>query len=362
MARDSLYGEKVLWSGRPEALRTPPVYRAIAFAAAGMAVVSLLFALVLARALGADAGGMLVFAAWCATLAVGAWRLPLVWQSRLEYLVTERHVIWRRGRLRRSIDRGTISYARIRWDERAPGVGDLVLVRAVPTGALRRTLSLSLGAVRAPDMLWALVRGVAPSAPQGDGDRPLAQRLDEGERVLWSAIPMSSPWTLRRVLTAVVSLFLFGAALHMIARAVPALVRVVGAHALSASLSAVLVAGVALATLLVTAAAAGVGYWALVRPLRLKRQTRYFVTDRRVLIRRGREELHLDCSRIAYVISARNRSHEDVFLVLDGPQARALAPSGAFGEQGDRDTLLPVFSAIDDAEAVNEILRIREAA
>ena len=47
----------------------------------------------------------------------------------------------RRGRLRRSIDRREISYARIHWDPKRPGIGDLEIVRAVPTGALRRRLS-----------------------------------------------------------------------------------------------------------------------------------------------------------------------------------------------------------------------------
>jgi len=55
------------------------------------------------------------------------------------------------------------------------------------------------------------------------------------------------------------------------------------------------------------------------------------VTDSRVLISRRNEELSLDRSRIAYVIDAPANGLHDVFLVLDGPQARALAPSGAFG-------------------------------
>jgi len=142
MARDSLFGESIVWTGKPAVLRTPPVYRALAGAAAAMSVVTLLFALVVALALHANVNGMIMFAAWCAVLAVGAWRLPIVWQSRVEYIVTDKHVIWRRGPLRRTIDRKGISYARIHW--LAPNVGDLVLVRAVPTGALRRRLMLKL--------------------------------------------------------------------------------------------------------------------------------------------------------------------------------------------------------------------------
>jgi hypothetical protein len=88
------------------------------------------------------------------------------------------------------------------------------------------------------------------------------------------------------------------------------------------------------------------------------------------LIHRGLEELHLDRSRIAYVIAAPQKDKvgalADLFLVLDGPRARALAPMGAFGGQ-DRTSLVPVFASIDDAETVGALLReeppqIRDAA
>jgi hypothetical protein len=127
---------------------------------------------------------------------------------------------------------------------------------------------------------------------------------------------------------------------------------------------ALLVAGVALGAALLLAVALYVGYSAWVRPVRLTRATRYLVTDRRVLIRRGDEELHLDRARIAYVIDApsppsapsNGAALHDVFLVLDGPQARALATSGAFARFAD-DALAPVLGAIDDAETVGAILR-----
>jgi hypothetical protein len=364
MARDSLFGEEILWSGRPRVLRTPLSARVIAIVSASVSVITVGYAIVIAKALAVPVGGMLAFAAWCAALAVGAWRVPLWWQSQLEYIVTDKHVIWRRGRLRRTIDKGSISYALIRWNPRMPSVGDLVLVRAVPTGALRRTLSLTLNDVTAPDRLWAIVRGVVPSAPLGDGERPLAQRLDDGERVLWSAIPMASPWTIRRGASAALGAMVAGAFVQSLVKAVPGIAKVLRAHALPPGLLAVFVGAAALGLLLLLAVAVGVAYASVVRPLLLKRATRYFVTDARVLIRRGNEELHLDRSRIAFVIDAPLRKspkkHDaalhDVFLVLDGPQARAMAMSGAFGEQ-DADVLRPVFSAIADADTVNELLK-----
>jgi hypothetical protein len=358
--RDSLFGETILWSGQSKALTVPLVYRVVAVASAVVGVCTLSYAVVLATALHVHVGSMIFFAAWCATLSLGAWRVPLWWRSKLEYIVTDRHVIWRRGRLRRSIETSAISYALIRWSSRHDGVGDLVLVRAVPTGALRRTLSLTLTDVMAPDRLWAIVRGVTPSAPLGDGGRPLAQRLDQGERVLWSAIPLASAWTARRAAMAAMGALVAVAFVNALVRSIPSIARILRARALPPAILAVLVAGAALGLLLLLAVAVGVAYAALLRPSRLARATRYFVTNARVLIRRGNEELHLDRARIAYVIDAPlDRSDagglHDVFLVLDGPQARAMATSGAFGGDGT-DVLRPVFSAIVDAETVNEIL------
>jgi hypothetical protein len=356
MVRDSLFGERIVWQGRCQALTVPLLQKVVVAVAAAVSVIALLFAVVVAKALDVPVGGMIIFSGWCATLALGAWRLPLWWRSQLEYIVTDRHVIWRRGRIRRSIEIRQISYALIRWSA-APSTGDLVLVRAVPTGALRRTLSLTLHEVDAPDRLWAIIRGVEPSAPLGSGDRPLSQRLDVGERVLWSAAPLASSWTTRRWLTAITGAILALTFERSLERSVPSLARVLRMHALSPALAVLLVAAAAIGMLLLLAVSAGAGYVALVQPSRIARRTRYFVTNARVLIRRGNEELALDRSRIAYVIDAPSRKLHDVFLVLDGPQARAFAPSGAFGGDAANDALRPVFSAIDDADTVGRILR-----
>jgi hypothetical protein len=162
------------------------------------------------------------------------------------------------------------------------------------------------------------------------------------------------------VATAAVGAALAVTFVRSFARSVPSLVGVLQLHALPPSLAALLVAGAALGMMLLLTAAAGVGYAACVRPSRLARRTRYFVTNTRVLIRRGNEELSLDRSRIAYVIDAPWKKLHDVFLVLDGPQARALAPSGAFGGEDRDDALRPVFAAIDDADTVGRILRAGE--
>jgi hypothetical protein len=360
MARDSLYGEEVVWTGGPKVVTVPLPFKVVAIVAATVSVVSLAFAIVIATGLRLPIGSLVVFAGWCATIALGAWRLPLWFRASARYVVTERHVIWQRGRLRRSIERAAISYAVIRWNTREPGVGDLVLERAVPTGALRRTLSVTLPDVEAPDRLWAIVRGLTPGAPLGDGTRPLAQRLDDGERVLWTAAPHASRWTPRRAATAAFATATGATAAYLLARVMPPVARVLHQHVLPPITSGLLVGAVALAVLLLVSVAAGIGYVAFFRPVRLARATRYFVTDRRVLIRRGAEELHLDRQRIAYVITTPFRdgdARRDLFLVLDGKDARAFSPSGAFGGR-DPEKLVPMFTAIEDAESATRLLQV----
>ncbi len=358
MARDSLFGERIVWEGRCRSATVPFANKVMAATASVVSATTLCYAVVIAKSLEAPVGGMILFAAWSAAIALAAWRLPLWWQSQVEYVVTDRRVIWRRGPLRRSIEIRQISYSLVRWSPSHPGLGDLVLVRAVPTGALRRTLAVTLRDVEAPDRLWAVVRGVEAAAPLGSAERPLAQRLDPGERVLWSAAPLASPWTSRRVLTAAAGAALTFSFVHSMLRSVPTVIRVLRLHTLGPWLATALVGGVTLGMVLLLAVACGAAYLALVRPGRLARDTRYFVTTHRVLIRRGNEELSLDRANIAYVIDAPWKKLHDVFLVLDGPKARALAPSGAFGGEGRDDALRPVLAAIEDAETVGQILRM----
>ena len=137
MKRDSLYGEPVLWSGRPKDISTPPMY-GVASAVCGVtSAITTAAAVVLSTALDAAPDGLLGFAAWMATLAVAFYFGPRWWRSELLFTLTDQHIVLRRGRLRRSINRREISYARIHWNPRLPGIGDLEIVRAVPTGATR---------------------------------------------------------------------------------------------------------------------------------------------------------------------------------------------------------------------------------
>jgi hypothetical protein len=363
MRRDSLYGEPVLWSGRPKEVSTPAVYRAAAVVCAVSAAIATASAVVVATALHTRPSPLLAFAAWMTTLAVALDFGPRWWRSELEFTLTERHIVMRRGRLRRSIDVREISYARIHWHPSHPGIGDLELVRAVPTGALRRRLTIMLHGLIAPDRVWAIMRGVPPTAPAGDGHRLLAQRLDEGERVLWSAHPEPSFWSFvptgaRGLGSLAIAMGLGGAAVVMSSHAVHALRLVVaGGMAPGSAPFVALVVSLSLMVVLLVSASVAVLYAVVVKPVRLAARTRYLITDRRVLIQRGDEELHLDRSRIVDVIDTpAARGLSNIFLVLDGPRARAVAASGAFGEARGQG-LEPVLHRVADVEAVQGILR-----
>jgi hypothetical protein len=365
LARDSLFGERIVWTGRPKIVTVPTGYRIGAWVMATVTVISVAFATLVATALHAPVGGLILFAAWSATLGVALRFGPAIWRSEVEYVVTEKHVMWKRGRIRRTIDRGAISYARIHWNPSIPGLGDLELVRAVPTGALRRRLSLLLPGVMGPDRLWAIIRGVPAAGGAGDGQRPLSQRLDDGERVLWSARPIAGwrewlPGGARQMATAAIGALVALAFVRELRTAVPAAKRVIAAGLSTRSPAFIaLVMAVALTAVLLACVAIGLGYIALVRPARLVQKTRYLITDRRVLIQRGNEELCLDRERIVDVIdSPAQRGLHDIFLVLDGPRARALAASGAFGERDIEDGLVPVFHSVADAQEVSQILRL----
>jgi hypothetical protein len=358
---DPILGEVVVWRGRPKIIEAPLGFRLAAAVLAALAAVSLCFAVVVSYSLHVTPAEPLLFAAWTSLAATLSIQVPKIWLERVEYIVTERHVILQRGPFRRTIERRAISFARIVWSASQPGIGDIDLVRAVPTGALRRRLLLQLRGVVAPDRVWAIIRGVESSIEPHRGDRPLSQRMDVDEHVVWSARPKRTAYAVvphgrRELGTAGLALILFYTFATMLLRAIPNL-RMLAHAGLRQGPFAALVIGEGIAALVVLSAALYLAFEALVAPFRNLDRTRYLITNRRVLIQRGREELHLDRERIVDVIPTRGSSGvSDVFLVLDGPRARALAMGGAFGEIDAGQELRPVLVSVEDAESVSRIL------
>ncbi len=367
MPRDSLFGERIVWASRPAVIRPSALQRSLAAVAFLASVITLCFALLVAIVLHGEFLPLLLFAFWCATLGLGVIQVPRLILAQARYVVTDQHVIAIYGPIRRSIERRAISFARIYWDESQTDAGDVELVRAVPTGALKRRLMLRLIGVRAPDRVWAIVRGAERLAPHGAAYRPLTQRLDVDEHVVWSAKPRQE---LKRYvpsgqrewkLLAIAAALLVGGgrvglgAFHALKR-----VHEDGGMPLRSLPFAILAFGLASTILLLIGIACYLIYEAIIRGGYLSNYTRYLVTNKRVLIQRRSEELHLDRQKIFDVIEApKGDGLHDVFMVLDGPRARAVAASGAFGEIARGPHLRPVFEAVEDAEGVSRILRMR---
>src|SRR5690606_21815669 len=215
----------------------------------------------------------------------------------------------------------------------------------------------------APDRVWAIIRGAEDLAPVGQGERPVGQRLDRDERVVWTATPRPKlnvylPHGQREWALLATAVFLLAATGRVIMRAVPVLERLAaGALPVKSFSFLALAFGFGLLVLLMLAIAGYLTYDAVIRPGLLARETRYLVTNKRVLIQRRTEELHLDRKRIIDVIDEpAGDGLRNVFLVLDGPRARAVAASGAFGEMGRGPHLRPVFEAVADADSLSRIL------
>lgn len=364
MRRDEFLGEQIVWESGPSVLRVPPLWKLTSALSFAFAAIAGAYAIVIGLVLHEMPLETLMFTAACLALGAAARHLPIVWARGVRYIITDHHVVYQRGRFRRTIERSTISFARIYWHQDQANIGDLELVRAVPTGAMRRRLMLRLDGLSAPDRVWAIARGAEEIAPVGQAERLLAQRLDLGEKLLWSARPRASvrsyvPQGHREWSIVALAVFLLCASARMIWRAVPTVHTLVdnGLEVRSVSFAAFIFA-LSASIALVVATAAFLVYAACIRPGYLVKHTRYLITDRRVLISRDHEELHLDRSRIVDIIDTpRGDGVSDVFLILDGPRARAVAANGAFGEMHRGPNLRPVLFSLEDVEGLLAALR-----
>ena len=364
MPKHGYDGEEILWTGGPREAQTPPLFEATAWVSFGIAVVATAFACVRSIGLGQSPTGSLLFAVWAVTVGLLSRTVPAWWTAGSRFTVTERSVIWQRGPFKRSLDRSSISYARITWSARSAHVGTLELIRAVPTGALRRKLALRLEGLESPDGVLAIIRGAEAVASPGHGTLPIAQRLDHDEHVLWAARPLPS---LRAYLPRSAEEWsLVAATLGLLAVSVTLSLRTVALErrVLQAgfSLSSVpfwaLMCGMAMAVAVILGTAIFLAKSTLVRRARALRETRYLISNKRVLIQRGREELHIERNRIVDVIDApAGEGTRNLFLVIDGPRARAVATSGAFGEADRGPDLRPVFECVNDSDGARRVLR-----
>jgi len=355
-----LPSERVLWHGKPArgASRDPAFLLGSLLLLAFASICGLFCALLwLTELPGTRQTG--VMAAYLSLLALGVSLAPRFLHDTCEYVVTDRRVLWRRGPVQRWIDRHAVSYARILWNRDTPGVGHLELVRATPFGPLSRKQRLMLLNVTAPDRVYACIRGVNPAENLGDPELPLTERLDRDERVLWGGGPQG--WLLgwRDLLTAVAG----AAVLWMATRyGAQAFGIVLGLEQLGLQVRSwtwlLLFSATALSFSVILSVGAWLAWHGLWRARAMGRDTEYIVTNRRVLIRRGRTELSLDRKSIvdvAVVPVADGCRH--LYLILDAPEARALSDSGAMTPLAPaRDLVPPVLYELRDTEGVCELL------
>jgi hypothetical protein len=355
-----LPSERVLWHGAPD----PRAPRATAFTLGALllyafAAIAASFSALLAVTELSGARQIGVMAVYLAVLATSVLIAPRFLHAPCEYLVTEHRVMWRRGRVTRWIDRRAISYARITWNYAVPGVGHLELVRATPFGPLSRRQRIKLLDVLAPDRVYALIRGVQASDTLGDPDLSVADRLDSGERVLWGGGPQGYLLGWRDVLTCVLGVAVAWLAVRYGAQAWGVLIDL---ERLGLRVRSLPWLFLFIATTLSFSVIAGLGavlvWHGLIRARALGHDTEYVVTNRRVLIRRGRTELSLDRRSIvdvAVVPVADGCRH--LYLILDAPEARALSDSGAMQPLSPaRDLVPPVLYELRETESVCALL------
>jgi len=277
----------------------------------------------------------------------------------LAYIVTDRRVLVRRGRLVRQMERGDITFGRLRWNPTMPRVGDIELLIAVPFGPLSRKQRLVLRAVRDPETVFAIIRGHHPRGKTDDRDLPLVERLDPGEELVWGGRPMGPAVGWRELSVALLGL----------------LVAVLGfayAHAVFLVLAELERVGlpvrswtwvlfflpVTLSFLSILGVGAWLMWWGLVRSRVMAGETDYVLTDRRLLIRRGAVELSVERRRIVdAAVTPAGEGRYNVFLMLDAPRGRALAIGGALSRVAPpRDAVQPVLYGINDTERLLRLL------
>ena len=355
-----LPGEFVIWSGRPEQgiprdgfwVVTPAV-------ACAVGLIASLFTVLLAVAALPGWQHSAIVVCYSVVLGVSSILAPRYMLDPCEFVITDRRVIWRRGRSTRWVDRDAISFARIHWHRSVPGVGHVELVRAVPFGPLARSQRVMFHDVRSPDAVLAIAREGELGERVSDSEIPLAERLDLGENVLWGAGPEGSLLGVRDLATAGLGVAIVVVALAYAGVAGRVLLGLEAIGLPPGSLVWTLLFCALAATFFLLMLVGGVLiWWGIVRARAEGRDTEYLVTDRRVLIRRGRTELSLDRARV-FDIAARpgffGMTH--AFFILDGKEARALGDSGALtGLLPARGGVPPVFYELRDVDALREIL------
>ncbi len=356
-----LPSEQILWRGAREDV---PLARALGLLPVlvfALGTIALLFAGLLKAAEMPGVRNSIATSSLLFAFGVAAILLPRYFFDDCRYLVTDRRVLFRRKRLVRAMARQTISFARIRWHHRVPGIGHLELVVAVPFGPLARTQRVTLYDIAEPERVLALIRDQSPNQHVGDLDVALSERLDVGERLLWGGHPQGLFLDWRHLGTALFGGLTFTTGLAYGYRTGLILLDLeeLGLQVRS-QIWALLFSAVAISTIVILAVGATLIWYGFLRSRALAHETEYVLTNRRLLIRRGRVQLSVDRAKIVDVATRKGRRGlKHLFLVLDAPYSRALGDSGALSAGlPSRDAVPPVLFDLEDG-TVSELILAR---
>ena len=362
MARDSLFGERIVWEGRSNSVTVPFANKVMAVTSGVVSLITLCYAVVIAKSLEAPVGGMVLFAGWSAAIALGSWRpCPLWWQSQVDLYIGDRTAA------------------------SSGGAGRC----GAPSRAARSAPRAGAGAPAS--LVTAISSSCGPSRPARCGEpspSPFATSTLPTASGLWCEASRSG----RR--SARVTDRSRSASTWASACCGPANSRRRGRCAGVSPGRRASRSRSPSCTRCCDRCRRSCACCACTRarprprePARGRRHPRHAPAARH----RGRRRLRRALpprpprARDALLRDQRARAHpprqrgavprplehrlrhrrstwkklHDVFLVIDGPRARALAPSGAFGGSERDDALRPVFTAIEDAETVGQILRMQ---
>ncbi len=354
-------GERLVWFGVPDTTVSRPLSHllgAIALGSVG-AVMAFFAELVREHNVTEHAAQGYAVAAIFVLMGIALYCAPLWLRDSCEFAITDRRVLWRRGRYVRSLDREALTYTRLVWNRTSACVGDIEFTRAVPFGPLLRKQRIVFHDLRNPGDVLALVRGARGADGANDRDLTLSERLDHEEQVVWGGA--SERWVpgWRELFTAVIGIvLLLGAAAYGIRIATVLLdLEHVGLRIFSPTWL-LLFAGGLTTTALLFSVGLGLLWYATARSRALAADTEYIITDRRVLVRRGAVELSVDRRRIVDAIEERRPfGLTNLYLVLDAPNAPVLADSGALSAFApSRDSVPPVLYEIRDVGVVRSQL------
>ncbi len=352
--------EKLLWVGRPAAGAPRDLrWTLVPLLLVSLSVIAALFAGLVAVS-GLPAVKPTAFVAfYLLGTAIAVRAIPRYSLDPCVFAVSDRRVFWKRGRHTRVIERNAITFGRIHWHRAVPGLGSLELVRSVPFGPLSRQQRIVLHDVIAPDVLFALVRDADASEFAGYADVRLTDRLDRDERVLWGASPAGYLLGMRELATAGLGLLaLIGGVIYGYRTG-----RVlIGLEDLGLPVWSwtwvLLFSVIALTLAVIGATAASLLWFGLWGARAAGHATEYVLTDKRLLIRRGLTELSVDRKRIFDVADVPTLSGaHNLFLILDGPQGRALSDSGALSSlPPSRSVVPPVLYEVSEVEPLRHLL------